>query len=208
MPTTVQILPALPHAIASPARPIEVIAADAITTARMELRPLQPTDRDQFLRAFRRSRAELEPWIPLNRDGETDDGYFDRLLESTAEGDRAGTRWRRAGFLSDGQLAGMFSLFQIERGLEWQADAVWWVATDHAGQGLGAEGVTAMLDHALSPLPIGLGLGAVHAGIHADNDSSRRLASKLGFEIVPAQRSKLFVAGEWHTHDFFVKRAP
>ncbi len=95
-----------------------------------------------------------------------------------------GTAWRRAAFLETGpdagRFVGMFNLIKIERGLEWTAEANWWVDADLAGQGLATEGVQAMIDFALAEHPAGLGLHRVRAQICRDNLASVRIAQKCG----------------------------
>ncbi len=191
----------------APTTPVEVVSASEVRTPRLTLRPLLPSDRCAFLALVRDSRELLTPWIPLNRVGEDDDAFFDRQLGSAREGDEAGHAWRRVGVLGDGAIVGAFHLNAITRGLGWHADAVWWVGAPHTRRGLGTEGVTAMLEYALSDPPTGLGLHAVHAGIDPENVGSRRLVERLGFREDPTQRSELQVGSEWRSHDFFVKSA-
>ncbi len=191
----------------APSRPIEVVSASEIRTARLTLRPLRPADRDEYLRVVRASREHLRRWVPLNEAGETHDEFFDRQLAAASEGDRTGLCWRRIGVLGDGSIAGAFNLNAISRGLEWWADATWWVSRAHTGRGLASEGVGAMLEFALGDPPRGLGLHAVHAGVDPDNTPSRRLVEKLGFAHDPGQSSHLQVGRDWRRHEFYIRRA-
>ncbi len=191
----------------SPTTPVEVISAAEVRTPRVTLRPLTEGDRRAFLALVGASREHLTPWIPLHRAGESDDAFFDRQLAGAREGDQTGSAWRRVGVLGDGVIIGAFNLNAITRGLSWYADAVWWVGREHTRLGLASEGVTAMLEYALTDPPTGLGLHAVHAGIDPENVGSRRLVERLGFREDASQRSDLQVGSEWRSHDFFVKRA-
>jgi len=190
-----------------PPAPVRVVSPVESRTPRLTLRPLRPTDRQEYLRVVRASREHLAPWIPLNQAGESDDAFFDRQLAAAADGDRTGACWRRVGVLADGSIAGSFHLNAITRGLGWWADATWWVAAELTGRGLATEGVRAMLEYALRDPPVGLGLHAVHAGVDPENEPSRRLVEKLGFVHDPAQCSHLKVGEDWRRHEFYIKRA-
>jgi ribosomal-protein-alanine N-acetyltransferase len=203
-------LRALARAAAPPEglrRPIVLRAPAEVTTERLSFRPLRPGDEAEFLRVLAVSRAHLRPWFPLNEPGESDRAYFARQLARAVQGDRDRSAWRRAAFLADGTLAGVFHLNRIERGLDFQADACWWINAELTGQGLGTELVAAGVDHALADLPRGLGLHRLHAGIHPDNAASRRIAERLGFVRDPHHASRLLVDGAWQRHDAYVRHA-
>lgn len=192
------------HRRAVLSRPVEVLPPGVVTTERLLIRPLSEADRGEFLRVLRASRSHLCPWFPTNAEGESDEAYFERQAARAADSDQDGSAWRRAAFLADGTLAGVVNVNRIERGLDWQGDACWWVSAELAGRGLGRELVAAAVDHAFADLPVGLGLGRLHAGIHPANEASRRLAERLGFRIDPSRTSRLLVDGSWQTHDAWV----
>lgn len=206
------ILSSLHRRIARPTAPrraaaVRVLAPAELTTARLAIRPLSASDRAEFLRVLRLSRQHLARWFPTTKPGEADAEYFDRQLHRAAESDRDGSAWRRAAFLDNGALAGIVNINRIERGLDWQADCCWWVAADQTRRGLALEMLSAALDHALADLPRGLGLGSIHAGIHPANAPSRLLAQRLGFAPDPALTSRLYVDGDWQTHEAWTLRA-
>jgi len=169
----------------------------------MILRPLRETDRTPFLRAIEASRDHLERWIPLHHPGETDDEFFDRQWTLTQSGDSKGGSWRRVGVLPDGRIVGGFNLNAIARGLQSSADANWWISSEFLRQGFAREGVEAMLRHAFTDLPAGLGLHTVHAGIAPSNEASIRLARSLNFKHDPGVQSYLRVGDRWELHDIF-----
>ncbi len=201
----------------APARPIEVAAGRGIgpeppvlATERMVLRAPAPGDRDEFLDAVARSRAQLERFAPVHLEGETDEDLFARLVRQAEEGASRGIAERRFAILNDAlpggrRLAGVFNLNAISRGLEAKADATWWVASDAAGRGLGTEGVRAILGHALDDLPRGLGLHAVHAWISPDNEASVRIARRLGFRRPAEGRSYVQTGSRWSLHELWVR---
>jgi ribosomal-protein-alanine N-acetyltransferase len=207
-PTT----PPGPSRLASPLRlvaaPVEVLtAAPPLRTPRLELRPLQRTDRDAFLAAARATRPALDRFMPLHMQEESDDAMFERQLELARMG--PGRDWLRfVCILDDGSIAGGVNLQSISRGLEWRADINLWIATPFAGRGLGSEAFAAVTAHALSDLPQGLGLSELHAWITRDNAPSIALAKKHGYERAGEERSYLLTDSQsWVLHDLWIRRA-
>jgi ribosomal-protein-alanine N-acetyltransferase len=191
-----------------PRRPVRVDATGVLSTSRMTLRPLRRSDGPEFVRAVSQSRRALDAWFPLHEPGESDEALFERHLALGEAGDRSGGACRRAGFLADGRLAGGFNLVHIARGLTFEADATWWVSSEVQGQGLGAEGMQAMLDLAFMDLPRGLGLHRVMAGIVPGNVASEQMALRVGFRKVQGVRSSLIAGGRVAQHDLYVVEAP
>ncbi|MCW5775623.1 MAG: GNAT family N-acetyltransferase [Phycisphaeraceae bacterium] len=192
----------------APARPLIVENRSLLRTARLTLRPLRESDREEYLRVIRLSREHLDRFSPLHRPGESDDDLFLRQLDLTETGDRNGTAWRRIGVLDDGRIAGAFNLNAIRRGLCLEADANWWIAANCARLGLAFEGVRAMLDFAFMDLPRGLGLHRVFAGIQPENEASLRMAARLGFvRVGGGVSSYLHAGGRWERHDVYVADA-
>ena len=189
----------------APGRPVEV-ASGAIRTPRLFLRPLLPSDRDEFLRMIDSSRVHLAGHAGLFRPGEPDGALFERQLRLAAAGDASGTAMRRVAFL-DGRLVGAFNLNTIARGLEPVADANWWVSAEAAGRGLATEGLAAIVAHALADLPAGLGLWSVRAWITRDNGASIRVAAKAGLRRAGDERSYLQTGEHWVMHDLYERRA-
>ncbi len=192
----------------APSHPIVIEGRSLMRTARLTLRPLRESDREEYLRVIRTSRDHLDRFSPLHRPGESDDDLFLRQLELTGTGDHNVTAWRRIGVLDDGHIAGAFNLNAIRRGLCLEADANWWIAADRVRLGLGVEGVRGMLDYAFMDLPRGLGLHRVFAGIQPENGASLRMAARLGFvRVEGGVSSYLHAGGRWERHDVYVADA-
>jgi RimJ/RimL family protein N-acetyltransferase len=122
------------------------------------------------------------------------------------EGDERGTAWRRIAVLDNGHIAGAFNLNTIRRGLDFDADANWWISADQVGQGLGTEGLEAMLDFALADMPGGLGLQRVHAAIMPSNAASISLARRVG--LLPAGgKVSIRMADRWVLHEVYQWKA-
>lgn len=194
------------------AAPVEVLTAAPPTqlrTANLEIRPLSAADRDPYLAAARASRAELDKHMPLHMQGESDDAMFARQVTLAQLGAEGGRDWLRfVCVLRDGSIAGGVNLQSISRGLQWRADINFWIATPHAGKGLGTEAVSAIVGHALADLPRGLALTELHAWITRDNGASAAIARKLGFARSGEERSYLLTdSSSWVLHDLWVRRA-
>jgi len=178
-----------------------------LRTPRLLLRPLCAGDRAEFIRVHTVSRALFTPWLPVRPADETLDDFFTRQLNQTFDGLRDGTQYRFVGLLDDARIAGFFHLFQIVRGAAQYATASWSVNTEVGRQGLCTEGVTALLDFAFAPLPVGLGLHRVQANIIPTNTPSIRVAEKAGFRREGLARRYLKIAGEWQDHFMYAKLA-
>ncbi len=166
-------------------RPVEVLPKPDLTTQRLIFRLLLPNDEASFIDAINRDRSNLRRWIPLTHENESDAHFFKRTMIKARIQNVEGAAWRRGAFIDtgpdEGRFVGMFNLIKIERGLEWTAEANWWVDADLAGQGYATEAVQGMIDFALAEHPVGLGLHRVRAQICSDNPASVRIAQRCGF---------------------------
>jgi ribosomal-protein-alanine N-acetyltransferase len=178
-----------------------------VRTKRMLLRPLRGEDRDEFVRMHEASREFFEPWSPTITECETFDQLFEKQLRRTLDGLASGRDVRLAGFLDDGRLAGLFNLNEIVHGAFLSAYAGWKVNVEVARQGLGTEGVVALLDLAFAEAPRGLGLHRVQANIIPHNIPSIRLAERAGFVREGLARRYLRIAAIWQDHLMFAKLA-
>lgn len=179
-----------------------------LSTARMILRPLRADDRAAFVGMFQASREHLAPWSPAPADSGLDrglDAYFERTLQRSDEAHAGGTGVRLAGFSPDGQLTGMFNLNNLVRGVGQMADAGWLVSAAFAGRGYATEGVAALLALAFAPLPAGIGLHRVQAGIIPRNTRSIRVAEKCGMRREGLAQRYIRIAGVWEDHLLFAR---
>lgn len=169
-------------------------------TQRLALRAFEEADEDEFVRVLEVSRERWAPWIPARPEGWSPREQFRRELHRSATGAAEGTHLRLGAFLDDGRLAGLFSLNEIVRGVFQNAYAGWSVSADAGGQGLGTEGVRALLQIAFTPFPGGLGLHRVQANIMPTNAPSLRIAEKAGFRREGLAMRYLQIAGVWEDH--------
>ncbi|MFK7759137.1 MAG: GNAT family N-acetyltransferase [Phycisphaerales bacterium] len=162
--------------------PVEFESNQGLRSDSLILRPLGFADESAFIQAIERSREPLRRWIPLESQDESTSAYFHRQVKKAVEGDRSKTACRRAIFLGDNTFVGMVNIIKIERGMEWAAEANWWIDSSHAGKGLASQAIEALMDHAFAEMPLGLGLHKVRAMICLDNPASVRVAQKQGFK--------------------------
>jgi ribosomal-protein-alanine N-acetyltransferase len=172
-------------------------------TPRMLLRPMNADDGEEFTRVLEVSLAAWAPWMPSRGNDCSGHDAFGEELARVSRGLAAGTHLRLAGFLEDGRLAGLFSLNEIVRGPFQSAYAGWSVSADQTGQGLGTEGVRALLDIAFTDVPNGLGLHRVQANIIPRNAPSLRIAEKVGLRREGLALRYLSIAGIWEDHVMF-----
>jgi RimJ/RimL family protein N-acetyltransferase len=191
-----------------PLTPLEVLEPYSLRTERLLLRTLRPTDRDEFIRAVRVSRARLDVHCPLHREGESDDGVFERHLELSDRAAGTGRAWRQVGVDHAGQIVGAFNINDIRRGgLEACGELTFWVSSDAAGRGLCREGLRATIEHALAEHR-GLGLHALYALISPDNTASVRAVRSAGLRPEPARAGvELVLRGRQHLHEVWAVRA-
>lgn len=193
-------------AVLSPQKAVEVSLPDPYRTARLALRPLRAGDRDSFLAALSASREALSRWIGLWEGGKTDTDVFDRQLELASRSQERRSV-RLVGILEDGRVAGCFNLSDITHGLESKAEVSWWVRSDLTGQGLGREGASWLVHHALSTTPKGLGLSRVFATVHEQNHAGKRTALAVGLTPADRMTATVRLGGQWIPHVVYTRSA-
>lgn len=175
-------------------------------TRRLELRRLSWSDEAAFVAMLDESTEAWAPWTPASADVTPAD-RFRREVERAARGARAGTHLRLGAFEAEGRLVGLFSLNEIVRGVFESAYAGWQIRATDTGQGLGTEGVLALLDVAFACPPAGLGLHRVQANIMPSNAASLAVARKVGFRREGEALRYLSIAGRWEDHIMFALTA-
>jgi ribosomal-protein-alanine N-acetyltransferase len=170
-------------------------------TERMLVRPLRSEDRAEFLRVHEVSRKHFADWIDDRTPEDRLRAAFRGMRSETDPGDRA----RLVGESPDGRIVGFFNLSEIVRGAFNSAYASWYVNVEFAGDGLGTEGVRALLDLAFSES--GLALHRVQANIIPGNIPSIRLAERVGFRKEGLAKRYLRIAGRWQDHAMYAKTA-
>jgi ribosomal-protein-alanine N-acetyltransferase len=171
-------------------RPAEVEPAPAPEGARVRLRVLDRSDREEFLMLARESRQLHRPWTyPPERADQFDDLF---------------ARSRRDDFVclvaveaSSGEIAGVFTISQIVRGAFQSAYLGYYANARYAGQGLMREAMEQVLDHTFGPLA----LHRLEANIQPGNGPSIALARGAGFRLEGFSPRYLLIGGQWRDHE-------
>ena len=172
-------------------RPSEIEPERGPDHARVHLRVLERTDRDQFLALARESRELHRPWTyPPERPDQFDDLF---------------ARSRRDDFVcllaclvdDPAEIAGVFTISQIVRGAFQSAFLGYYASERHARQGLMREAMQQVLDHAFGPLS----LHRVEANIQPGNQPSISLALGAGFRLEGFSPRYLLIGGQWRDHE-------
>jgi [ribosomal protein S5]-alanine N-acetyltransferase len=157
---------------------------------RVYLRAPREADRDEFLRAARGSRKLHRPWIYAPETGRQFDAYLARCRMESERGFLVCKR-------EDDAIAGVFNLSQIAHGFFQSAYLGYYAFEPHAGQGLMGEGLDLVLRHSFRRLK----LHRLEANIQPDNDASRSLVERAGFDYEGYSPRYLKIGGRWRDHE-------
>jgi [ribosomal protein S5]-alanine N-acetyltransferase len=171
-------------------RPCEIEPDEPPEDARVRLRVLERTDREEFLELARESRELHRPWTyPPERADQFDDLF---------------ARSRREDFvcllacrIHGGEIAGVFTISQIVRGAFQSAYLGYYARASLARRGLMREAMEQLLDHAFGPLA----LHRVEANIQPGNLPSIALARGAGFRLEGFSPRYLLIGGQWRDHE-------
>ncbi|MET8850589.1 GNAT family N-acetyltransferase [Amycolatopsis sp. NPDC004625] len=142
-----------------------------LATPRLTLRPLSEADREAVVRVF--ADPQMSRFFAADfSDPATASAMVDRRL--AYRGPAGQGHWV---IERDGEVIGVAHLRPSSELPGEVAELGYYVASEHAGQGLATEAARALLDHGLGTL----GLPAVWALAHERNAASRRVAGRLGF---------------------------
>jgi len=163
----------------------------------VHIRPPKPGDQAQWLSLRRESRNFLRPFEPSwPRDALTSAGFRRRMK-------RIQTEWQAEtgyGFLvfrnDDSALVGGVTLANVRRGVTQSSSVGYWIGVPHARQGYMFEALQLCLDFGFRTL----NLHRIEAACLPENQASRGLLEKSGFQEEGLARRYLFIAGEWQDH--------
>jgi len=145
--------------------------------------------RDEFLAAVRRSRKLHGRWASAPGTVEKFDEYLKRLRKETHLGYWVCTE--------RGELAGVFNINEIVRGLFCSGYLGYYAFAPHHRHGYMKQGLGAVLSEAFGPQR----LHRLEANIQPDNEASRRLVQSLGFRLEGFSPRYLKIAGRWRDHE-------
>jgi ribosomal-protein-alanine N-acetyltransferase len=178
-----------------------------LSTSRLVLRPIRPTDEAEWVRVHEISRDHFKPWRPRTSEYLSLRGRFRETLTHSKRGEDADLQYSRFAFLKSGRLVGQVTISGVVRGAHHGAFLGYWVSADQIGQGYATEMVSAMLDWALAARPEGLGIHRVQAAVIPENERSRRVVEKLGFRLEGRAKGYIRIDGTWRDHDLYAKLA-
>jgi [ribosomal protein S5]-alanine N-acetyltransferase len=164
------------------------------------LRPLLMADFEAWRLLRQSSRAFLTPWEPTwALDDLTRPSFQRRVLRQ----DRERTDDESYSFLifrsRDDVLLGGITLGNIRRGVAQCGTLGYWMGEQHAGKGHMGRAVRALLRHAFFEM----GLHRIEAACAPENERSRRLLERLGFQREGYARAYLLIDGAWQDHLLF-----
>ncbi|MCI4677780.1 GNAT family N-acetyltransferase [Rhodoblastus acidophilus] len=164
------------------------------------LRPAVPGDFESWRLLRGESRAFLTPWEPSwPLDDLTRPAFLRRILrqdQERAEDESHGFLIFRAG---DDALLGGITLGNLRRGVAQCGTLGYWMGEKYAGKGFMTKAVRALLRHAF----LEMGLHRVEAACAPENERSRRLLERLGFQREGYARAYLLIDGAWQDHLLF-----
>ena len=157
---------------------------------RVTLRPVEYSDRDEFLTMVRESREMHRPWAyPPERPDQ-----FDELV---ARSHREDVVTLLACRVPDGAIVGVFTISQIVRGSFQSAFLGYYGHARHARRGYMREALELVLDHAFGPVA----LHRIEANIQPGNAASIALATGAGMRLEGYSPRYLLIGGQWRDHE-------
>jgi ribosomal-protein-alanine N-acetyltransferase len=176
-----------------------------IRTERLTLRPPQHTDFRAWAVLRRESCEFLKPWEPTwAADHLTRRSFTNRVYwagRSIAGGTGLPLFMVRA---ADDLLLGAVTLDNIRRGPAQAATLGYWIGATHARNGYMTEAVRAVVGHAFEDLD----LSRIESACLPENEASRGVLERCGFNYEGTARNYLRIAGRWRTHVLFANLRP
>lgn len=145
--------------------------------------------REEFLAAVRRSRKLHKPWVSAPDTQALFDAYLKRLEQATHL-----SYWV---ITADRQLAGVFNISEIVRGVFHSGYLGYYAFEPFSGQGYMTRGLAAVLRDAFRVQQ----LHRLEANIQPGNVESRVLVQRMGFRQEGFSRRYLKIAGRWRDHE-------
>jgi len=164
------------------------------------LRPPRAADYVAWSELRRRSRSFLQPWEPTWPADDLSRAAFRRRLAAYQRDMDLGYGYAFLVFRrEDGELVGGITLSNIRRGVAQMGQVGYWVGQPHARSGYTLAAVRALTGFALGRLA----LHRLEAACIPENEASRTLLLKAGFELEGRAQAYLKINGDWRDHLLF-----
>ena len=144
---------------------------------------------DEFLAAVARSRKFYRHWARPPQTAKEFEASLKRLESETHLGYWICTE--------DGELAGVININEIVRGLFCSGYLGYYAFVPHNRRGYMAKGLRAVLKDAFRSQR----LHRLEANIQPDNEASRQLVRRCGFQLEGFSPRYLKIAGRWRDHE-------
>ncbi len=172
----------------------------AVEAERVRLRAPRMGDFQAWSTLRHSSQGFLQPWEPTWPSDDLTRAAFRRRLALYQRDQDLGQGHAFFVFRSqDNVLVGGVTLRNILRGVAQTGTLGYWIGEPHARRGYTLEAVNAVVRFAFGRL----GLHRLEAACCPDNDASRRLLLKAGFELEGRARGYLKIDGRWRDHLLF-----
>jgi len=166
----------------------------------VRLRPPVLGDWQEWSQLRISSRDFLVPWEPeWTSDSHSRVAYRRRFRRQKREANEG------VGFsffvvrLSDNRLLGGITLNNIQRGVSQSCSVGYWIGKPYSRSGYMTEGLLCILSHSFKMM----GLQRVEAACMPDNDASKALLTRCGFQREGYARKYLKINGIWRDHLLF-----
>jgi len=174
-----------------------ITASPTIRAERVMLRAPVLSDYAQWARLREESRAFLAPWEPIWPIDDLTKLAFRRRIRRYQREIRNGTGYPFFVFSPDEEtLLGGLTLAQIQRGVTQSAVLGYWMGARHAGKGLMAASVRAVIGYAFDTLH----LNRIEGACLPHNAASTGLLERVGFTREGYARKYLCIDGRWQDH--------
>jgi ribosomal-protein-alanine N-acetyltransferase len=166
----------------------------------VRLRPPRSSDYRAWAELRAASRGFLQPWEPTWPSDDLTRTAFRRRLSIYARDQELGQGYALFVFRkADDRLVGGVNLRDVRRGVSQSAAFGYWVGQPFARQGYIGDAVRTVSAFAFQSL----GLHRLEAACLPENEASRRLLLRAGFEPEGRARGYLKINGVWRDHLLF-----
>ncbi len=177
-----------------------VVLRESFQEPTIVLRPLRPSDEQEWQRVRQANTAHVQPWEPTLPPGADPGGpvsfrQFVRDLDQEARADRALPWCIDVG----GHIVGQVHVFGIVRAAQQSGAVGYWLDAGHSGRGIATRSLALAIDHALGAA----GLHRIEVNIRGDNLRSLAVVERLGLRDEGVRERFLHIDGQWRDHRTF-----